>query len=112
MVSRNEIRDYFAKFGRQGGKTRAGKMTAEGRKEIELMRAVAVKKGQAQADVASFWEMGTLRCDMCGEEFVIRHHPGFVSKEKAEKQAHWLEKVLDDEHEREKKHADRIQLPD
>jgi hypothetical protein len=47
------------------------------------MKAVAVKKGQAQADVASFWEMGTLRCDMCGEEFVIRHHPGFVSKEKA-----------------------------
>jgi hypothetical protein len=34
MVSRKEIRDYFAKFGRRGGKTRAGKMTAERRKEI------------------------------------------------------------------------------
>jgi hypothetical protein len=83
MVSRKEIRDYFAKFGRQGGKTRAGKMTAERAKEIEQMKAVAVKKGQPQADVASFWEMGTLRCDLCGEEFLTRHHPGFVSKEKA-----------------------------
>jgi len=112
MVCRKEIRDYFAKFGRQGGKTRAGKMTAERRKEIEQMKAVAVKKGQAQPDVASFWEMGTLRCDVCGEEFLIRHNPAFVDKKNAEKQAHWLEKVLAEEHEREKKHPDRIELPD
>ena len=112
MVSRKEIRDYFARFGRQGEETRAGKMTAEQAKEIEQMKAVAVKKGLPQPDVASFWEMGTLRCDVCGEEFLIRHHPGFVSKEKAEKQAHWLERVLAEEHERDKKHPNRIQLPD
>jgi len=54
----------------------------------------------------------SLTCDLCGEEFLIRHHPDFVSKKSAEKQARWLEKVLADEHEREKKHPDRIELPD
>jgi hypothetical protein len=56
--------------------------------------------------------MGTLRCDHCGEEFVILHDPAFVNKTAAERQAHWLEKVLAEEHERERKHPDRIQLPE
>ena len=30
----------------------------------------------------------------------------------AEKQAKWLEKVLAEEHERDKKHPDRIELPE
>jgi hypothetical protein len=30
----------------------------------------------------------------------------------AEHQAHWLERVLADEHERDKKHADWIELPE
>ena len=30
----------------------------------------------------------------------------------AEKRAKWLEKVLTDERERDKKHSDRIELPD
>jgi hypothetical protein len=30
----------------------------------------------------------------------------------ADRQAHWLEKILAEEHEREKKHSDRIELPD
>jgi len=56
--------------------------------------------------------MGTLRCDGCGEEFFIDHHPAVANKLLADKQAHWLEKVLAEEHERDKKHADRIELPD
>jgi hypothetical protein len=77
------------------------------------MKAVAIKKGPARDKAAAdFREMGTLRCDACGEEFVIAHVPAFVDKWVAEKQAHWLEKVLAEEHEREKKHADRIELPD
>jgi hypothetical protein len=56
--------------------------------------------------------MGTLRCDGCGEEFVIGHRPAFVDMKIAEKQAAWLEKVLAEEHERDKEHADRIELPD
>lgn len=56
--------------------------------------------------------MGTLRCDNCGEEFIVFHDPGFVDKDSAERQAHWLEKVLAEEHERERKHPDRIQLPE
>ena len=55
--------------------------------------------------------MGTLRCDNCGEEFLIFHDPEFVDKKAAERQATWLEKVLAEEHEGEGKHADRIQLP-
>ena len=60
----------------------------------------------------AFKEMGTLRCDSCGEEFVIFHDPAFLDKNTAERQATWLERVLAEEHEREGKHGDRIQLPD
>ncbi|HXU16475.1 MAG TPA: hypothetical protein VN708_15185 [Terriglobales bacterium] len=56
--------------------------------------------------------MGTLRCDNCGEQFVIGHPAQKADKKIAERQAHWLEKVLAEEHEREKKHADRIELPE
>jgi hypothetical protein len=76
------------------------------------MKAVALKKGQSREKAEGFQEMGTLRCDGCGEEFLIHHHPASVDKWVAEKQAKWLEKVLADEHERDKKHSDRIELPD
>jgi hypothetical protein len=76
------------------------------------MRAVAIKKGQIREKAADFQEMGTLRCDGCGEEFVIGHQPAFVDKWLADQQAHWLEKILAEEHERDKKHPDRIELPD
>jgi hypothetical protein len=56
--------------------------------------------------------MGTLRCDGCGEEFIIFHDSTFLDKKAAERQAQWLERVLAEEHERERKHPDRIQLPD
>jgi hypothetical protein len=35
-------------------------------------------------------EMGTVRCDGCGEEFLIGHDPVFADKRIAEKQAGWL----------------------
>ena len=76
------------------------------------MKAAAIKKGQTREKVAGFMEMGTLRCDGCGEEFVIGHDPAFADKRVAEKQASWLEKVLAEEHERDKKHPDRIELPE
>jgi len=53
-----------------------------------------------------------VRCDGCGEEFCLRHDPAFADKRVAERQAGWLEKVLAEEHERAKKHADRIELAD
>ena len=34
------------------------------------MRAVAIKKGQSREQAAGLQEMGTLRCEGCGEEFV------------------------------------------
>jgi hypothetical protein len=78
------------------------------------MRAVAIKKGQTQkkTTIASPIEMGTLRCDGCGEEFVIYHDSRLMDKSSAERQAHWLEKVLAEEHERERKHSDHIELPE
>jgi hypothetical protein len=75
------------------------------------MRAVAIKKGSQQKTMG-FQEMGALRCDSCGEEFFIGHHPASVDKWVAEKQAKWLEKVLAEEHDRDKKHPERIELPD
>jgi hypothetical protein len=75
------------------------------------MRAVAIRKGSREKAVG-FQEMGTLRCEVCGEEFFIGHNPQSVDMRAAEKQAKWLEKVLADEHERDRKHSDRIELPD
>jgi hypothetical protein len=75
------------------------------------MKALAIKNGQNLEKAAVFCEMGTLRCDACGEEFAISQHPAFVDKRLADEQAHWLERVLAEEHERDKKHADRIELP-
>jgi hypothetical protein len=76
------------------------------------MRAIAIKKGQKPGEASGFQEMGTLRCDGCGEEFLIRHHPTFADRRIADKQAYWLEKVLAEEHERDKKHSDQIELPE
>ena len=77
------------------------------------MKAVAIKKGQTREKAAAgFQEMGTVRCDGCGEEFLITHHPASADRWVAEKQARWLERVLAEEHERDKKHPDRIELPD
>jgi hypothetical protein len=56
--------------------------------------------------------MGTLRCDGCGEEFTVFHDPALAKKENAARQAHWLEKILAVDHEQERKHPDRIQLPE
>jgi hypothetical protein len=77
------------------------------------MKAVAIKKGQSQEKPAvGFCEMGILRCDGCGEEFLIWHSPAVADGATALQQANWLERVLAEEHERDKKHADRIELPD
>jgi len=79
--------------------------------ERAQMRVVAIKKSSPEK-ATGFQEMGTLRCDGCGEEFFIGHHPASTDKWVAEKQVQWLEKVLAEEHERDKKHPDRIELPD
>ena len=76
------------------------------------MNAVAIKKGQVREQAPGYKDMGTLRCDACGEAFVIFHEPRSVDAKAAQRQALWLEKVLAYEHEREQKHTDRIQLPD
>jgi hypothetical protein len=60
------------------------------------MRAVAIKKGRSRGPAAGLQEMGTLRCEGCGEEFVIGHDLAFADKWLADKQAHWLERVLAD----------------
>ena len=75
------------------------------------MKAMAIKK-TSREKTEGFQEMGTLRCDACGEDFFIGHHPASVDKSVAERQAKWLEKVLAEEHERDKKHPDHIELPE
>ena len=76
------------------------------------MRAVAIRKGQTREKAAEgFQEMGTFRCDACGEEFAICHPHASANNRAASQQAQWLEKVLAEEHERDKKHSDRIDLP-
>ena len=76
------------------------------------MSAVAIKKGQTRERPPDCKEMGTLRCDGCGEEFIVFHDAPSVDRAAAERQALWLEKVLAEEREGARKHPDRIQLPD
>ena len=75
------------------------------------MKAVAIKKGLIQQKTTGLQEMGTFRCDGCGEEFLIDHPLEFANIRVAEKQARWLERVLAYDHEYEKKHSERIELP-
>jgi hypothetical protein len=66
------------------------------------------QKGQLKAKVPERFEtMGSVRSEGRGEEFLIAQHASFSSLIVAEHQAHWLERVLADAHEREKKHSDR-----
>jgi len=75
------------------------------------MRPVAIKKSSRE-NALGFQDMGTLRCDGCGEEFLIGHNPKSADTSAAAKQAQWLEKVLTEEHACDRKHPDRIELPD
>ena len=76
------------------------------------MSAVAIKKGQSREKAMGLKDMGSVRCDGCGEEFVVNHEPASIDNRLAEKQATWLEKVLANDHENDKKHPDRIELPE
>jgi hypothetical protein len=78
------------------------------------MPAEAIKKGQLRekATMPLPTGMGTLRCDACGEQFIIYHDFTSMDKAAAQRQAHWLEKVLAEEHDRQHQHADRIRLPE
>jgi len=76
------------------------------------LEPVAIKKGQTGERAPEMRDMGTLRCDGCGEEFTVFHDPAIANQETAARQAHWLEKVLAVEHEQERKHPDRIRLPE
>jgi hypothetical protein len=73
---------------------------------------VAIRNGQNPINAAGFITMGTVRCDGCGEEFLIGHAPEQANPKNAERQAKWLEKVLAYDHECDRKHGDRIVLPD
>jgi hypothetical protein len=57
------------------------------------MESVAIKQGQTREQAPAMRDMGTLRCDGCGEEFTVFHDPVMANKENAARQAHWLEKV-------------------
>jgi len=93
------------------GEVEVAAKTIANSSKIRTMQAVAIKK-ISREKTTGFQEMGTLRCDGCGEEFFIGHNPNSADRWVAEKQAKWLEKVLAEEHERDKKHSDRIELPD
>jgi hypothetical protein len=59
------------------------------------MKAVAIKKDQTRDKAtADFQAMGILRCDACGDEFVIFHQPALANKWGTQQQAQWFEKVL------------------
>jgi hypothetical protein len=76
------------------------------------MNAVAIKKGQTRVKAPDFQTMGTVKCEGCGEQFIIAHDPGSADPQRAEIQAKWLEKSFAAEHELSREHPDKIELPD
>jgi hypothetical protein len=76
------------------------------------MNTGTIKKGSRETVAVGSQTMGTVRCDGCGEEFFVWHQSAFASPAVAERQAHWLEKTLAYDHERDQKHCDRIVLPE
>jgi hypothetical protein len=76
------------------------------------MESIAIKKGQTRERAPAMQDMGTLRCDGCGEEFTVFQDSALADKGSAARLAHWLEKALAAEHEQDRKHPDRIQLPE
>jgi hypothetical protein len=78
----------------------------------KAMKAIALKKDWAYVVFFCLKEMGVLSCDICGEEFVIGHPPHLANQRIAEEQSCWLERELSKDHERQNKHAERIELPD
>jgi hypothetical protein len=58
------------------------------------MNAAAIQKGHTDERAAGFRDMGTFRCDQCGESFFLVHTPLSADMRVAERQVHWLEKVL------------------
>jgi len=81
-------------------------------RRVNALRTKLSFNPPANRKAEGFREIGSLRCDGCGEEFVIFHQPAFVNVRLADQQARWLETVLAEEQERDKKHPDRIKLPD
>jgi hypothetical protein len=79
-------------------------------RSLRKVKAIAVRKGWGQTALSGLQKMGTLRCDWCGEEFVIGHPPRTADRKTAQRQARWLGNAFARDHEREKKHSDRIVL--
>ena len=75
------------------------------------MKPAAIKKGHTDEGAANFRVMGTFRCDGGGELFSIVHNSLLSHRGVEERQAHWLEKVPAEEHEREQKHPGVIEFP-
>ncbi len=75
------------------------------------MRVMAIKKGQTERrrTISKKWTRFGVTVAARSSSSDIA--PLLLTKTIAERQASWLEKVLAEEHERDKKHADRIELP-
>ncbi len=54
--------------------------------------------------------MGTVTCDECKVEFIIRHEPAFNNKEIAEKQSKALQEILAEDHRLKQVHKDIVDL--
>jgi hypothetical protein len=78
--------------------------------KLGKVKAIAVKKSWRQTALTGLQKMGALRCDQCGQEFVICHFSQIADKRTAERQARWLANVLAKDHDRQKKHSDRFVL--
>jgi hypothetical protein len=78
---------------------------------LQVPSAIAFKKGHHRANSSYSEMMGTIRCDICGSEFLLGHRAGCADPSAAEKQALWLEKLFADQHRHKQVHAHKIELP-
>jgi len=75
--------------------------------------SLGIKDGQDRGTAPEgFIIMGMVRCEACGENFTIYHHPRTADMTFAGHQAYWFERFLAEEHEHGKPHDDVTELPE
>jgi hypothetical protein len=81
-------------------------------KNIETLCVVAVKLNQTNVHSPSHTTWGVVTCDICGEQFAIGPSRMQGPKISAEECAKRLEALLNEDHKKNRPHADWYEIPD
>ena len=81
-------------------------------KDTETLCVVAVKLNQTNVHANSHTTWGVVTCDICGEQFAIGPSRMQGPRMSAEECAKRLQAVLNEDHKKNRPHADWYEIPD